>query len=198
MRLGIAEKIAKQFDDEIVFIKGMIASPDTVGSIIPTSRITARCMAAQIDLSSNLPVLELGPGTGVITKAILNHGVRPQDLYCVEYSEEFTNRLRAMLPDVNIINGDAFKLDDYLGDMSDAQFDAVIASMPLLNFPMDERRALILDLLDRIPVGRPIILFSYGATAPVPQEDGLIDVTPINWILRNIPPARIWAYSKPA
>jgi phosphatidylethanolamine/phosphatidyl-N-methylethanolamine N-methyltransferase len=198
MRLGIAHKIVRRFDDEIVFLKGMIASPDTVGSIIPTSRVTANCMASQIDLSSDLPVLELGPGTGVITKAILRHGVAAKDLYCVEYSDEFTRRLRVMLPDINIINGDAFALSDVLGDMANSQFDTIITSMPLLNFPMTARKQLINDLLDRVPLGRPIILFSYGATAPVPADEGNYDVTSIKWILRNVPPARIWSYRRVA
>lgn len=196
MRLGITQKLVKRFDDEIVFLKGMISSPDTVGSIIPTSRVTARCMADQIDLSSGLPVLELGPGTGVITKAILNHGIQAKELYCVEYSVEFTRRLRIMLPDVNVINGDAFDLDSVLGEMSGAQFDTIITSMPLLNFPMMARKQLINDLLDRIPDGRPIVLFSYGATAPVPTDGENYEVTSIKWIIRNVPPARIWAYRR--
>lgn len=196
MRLGITQKFVKRFDDEIVFLKGMISSPDTVGSIIPTSRVTARCMADQIDLSSGLPVLELGPGTGVITKAILNHGIQAKELYCVEYSVEFTRRLRIMLPDVNVINGDAFDLDSVLGEMSGAQFDTIITSMPLLNFPMMARKQLINDLLDRIPDGRPIVLFSYGATAPVPTDGENYEVTSIKWIIRNVPPARIWAYRR--
>lgn len=196
LRLGITQKLVQRFDDEIIFLKGMISSPDTVGSIIPTSRVTARCMAEQIDLSSNLPVLELGPGTGVITKAILNHGIEPKDLYCVEYSEEFTRRLKIMLPDVQIMNGDAFDLDNVLGDMRDAKFDTIITSMPLLNFSMMARKRLIKDLLNRMPDGRPIILFSYGATAPVPTEGEDFDVTSIRWIIRNVPPARVWAYTR--
>lgn len=196
LRLGITQKLVQRFDDEIIFLKGMISSPDTVGSIIPTSRVTARCMADQINLSSKLPILELGPGTGVITKAILNRGIDPKDLYCIEYSDEFTRRLKIMLPDVNIINGDAFDLDTVLGDMRDAKFDTIITSMPLLNFPMMARKRLINDLLDRMPDGRPIVLFSYGATAPVPTDGEGFEVTPIKWIIRNVPPARIWAYTR--
>jgi phosphatidylethanolamine/phosphatidyl-N-methylethanolamine N-methyltransferase len=196
LRLGITQKLVQRFDDEIIFLKGMISSPDTVGSIIPTSRVTARCMADQIDLSSNLPIWELGPGTGVITKAILNRGVEAKDLYCVEYSEEFTRRLKIMLPDVNIVNGDAFDLDNVLGDMRQAQFDTIITSMPLLNFPMMARKRLINDLLNRMPEGRPIVLFSYGATAPVPTEGEDFEVKAIRWVIRNVPPARVWAYTR--
>lgn len=196
MRLDIANKIIKKFDDEIVFLKGMISSPDTVGSIVPTSRTTARCMARQIDLASKLPVLELGPGTGVITKAILNEGVKPSDLYCVEYSDTFTKRLMRRFPNVNMLNGDAFRLDDVLGDKKDQVFNTIITSMPLLNFPMVNRISLIEDLLERLPEGRPIILFSYSATAPVPTHGQDFKVKSINWVFRNVPPARVWAYTR--
>lgn len=196
MRLDIANKIVKKFDDEIAFLKGMISSPDTVGSIVPTSRTTARCMARQIDLTSQLPVLELGPGTGVITRAILNEGVQPENLYCVEYSDTFTRRLVTAFPNVNILNGDAFHLDNVLGDKKNQIFNTIITSMPLLNFPMMNRISLIEDLLDRLPDGRPIILFSYGATAPVPTDGQIFEAKSINWVFRNVPPARVWAYTR--
>lgn len=196
MHLNIANKIVKKFDDEIVFLKGMISSPDTVGSIVPTSRTTARCMARQIDLTSDLPVLELGPGTGVITRAILNQGVHPKNLYCVEYSDTFTERLVRIFPDINILNGDAFRLDDVLGDKKDQMFNTIITSMPLLNFPMANRISLINDLLDRLPNGRPIILFSYSATAPVPDDGQNFKKKSINWVFRNMPPARVWSYTR--
>ncbi len=72
-------------------------------------------MASVIDTKSGLPVLELGPGTGVITKAILAQGVKPADLYSVEYSPDFVEHLDRTFPDVNIIQGDVFDLDSALG-----------------------------------------------------------------------------------
>ena len=78
-------KFAAKFDDELTFFKGWIDKPRAVGSIIPTSSVTARRMASVIDTKSGLPILEVGPGTGVITKAILRRGVKPAELYTVEY-----------------------------------------------------------------------------------------------------------------
>lgn len=194
MRLSVKDSLLKKFDDEIVFFKGMIKSPDTVGSIIPTSRRMARIMAEQIDLSSGLPVLELGPGTGVITREILIHGVRPKNLYAVEYSKTFADRLCRSFPNVNLMNGDAFDLDHVLGPQKDVLFDTIITSMPLLNFPISMRTDLIRDLIKRIPKGRPVILFSYGMSAPVQSDGKTFEVSAVDWVLRNVPPARIWAY----
>src|SRR3546814_12630828 len=68
------ERLGRKFDEEIRFFKGWIDGPKSVGAILPTSTITARRMASVVDPSSGLPVLELGPGTGIITKAILARG----------------------------------------------------------------------------------------------------------------------------
>ena len=110
---------------ELKFFKGWIDKPKAVGAIIPTSSVTARRMASVIDTGSGLPVLEIGPGTGVITKAILRRGVKPSDLYAVEYSHDFVTHLRRNFPGVNVIEGDGFNLDgkinewfwDFFGEM---------------------------------------------------------------------------------
>src|SRR5690606_26461743 len=161
-------RIAKKFDDELKFFKGWIDKPKAVGSIVPTSSITARRMASVINLNSGLPVLEVGPGTGVITKAILAHGVKPQNRYAVEYSRNFVQHLRRLYPGVNIIEGDGFNLDATLGDKSDMVFDSVVSGVPLLNFPVSRRVAYLESLLDRIPPGRPVVQLTYGPLSPIP------------------------------
>src|SRR6478736_8078004 len=93
MSLRLKERLGKKFDEEIRFFKGMMQGPKTVGSIVPTSSVTARRMASVIDTNSGLPVLELGPGTGAITKAILAKGVRPDNLVAIEYSTDFYQHL---------------------------------------------------------------------------------------------------------
>ncbi|MDQ9592448.1 hypothetical protein RF080_13990, partial [Serratia marcescens] len=70
----LGKKLAEKFGEEIRFFKGWMHGPKAVGSILPTSSITARRMASVVNPHSGLPVLELGPGTGVITRAILNRG----------------------------------------------------------------------------------------------------------------------------
>ena len=107
--------------------------PKTVGSIVPTSSITARKMASVANPRSDLPVLELGPGTGAITKAILAHGIKPEKLVAIEYSTDFYEHLVRLYPGVNFINGDAFDLDRTLGVFKDQTFDSVISGIPLLN-----------------------------------------------------------------
>jgi phosphatidylethanolamine/phosphatidyl-N-methylethanolamine N-methyltransferase len=192
----IRSRIAEKFDDEIRFIKGMISTPKTVGAIMPTSARMANRMASIIDTGSGLPVLELGPGTGVITKAILDKGVKPENLVSVEYSSDFVRHLRGKYPGVNFINGDAFSLAETLQNYRGQQFDCVISGIPLLNFPMHQRVKLMEDLLKLIPVGRPIVQFSYGPVSPVVARPDSYQIKHFDFIVRNIPPAQIWHYRK--
>ncbi len=198
MRRGseIRKTLAEKFDDELRFFKGWIDKPKAVGSIVPTSSITARKMASVVNPMSGLPVLEVGPGTGVITRAILAQGVKPENLYAVEYSPDFVRHLRQLYPGVNVIEGDAFNLDATLGDKSGLTFDSVISGVPLLNFPVEQRVAYVESLLDRIPTGRPVVQLTYGPLSPIPPGRGDYTVEHFHFVIRNIPPTQLWIYRR--
>ncbi|WP_372353184.1 phospholipid N-methyltransferase PmtA [Pararhizobium sp. YC-54] len=196
MNFRLKERLGKKFDEEIRFFKGWRSNMKAVGSIVPTSGITARRMASVVNPHSGLPVLELGPGTGVITKAILQKGVQPENLVSIEFSTDFFQHLVKTYPDVDFINGDAFDLDKTLGARRDQQFDSVISAVPLLNFPMHMRVSLIDDLLSRIPVGRPVIQISYGPLSPVVAMPDRYQISHYDFVVRNIPPAQLWVYRK--
>ncbi|CAN7295268.1 class I SAM-dependent methyltransferase [Rhizobium sp. LjRoot98] len=196
MNFRLKERFGKKFDEEIRFFKGWRSNMKAVGSIVPTSGITARRMASVVNPHSGLPVLELGPGTGVITKAILQKGVQPENLVSIEFSTDFYQHLVKTYPDVDFINGDAFDLDKTLGPRRDQQFDSVISAVPLLNFPMHMRVSLIDDLLSRIPVGRPVIQISYGPMSPVVAMPDRYQISHYDFVVRNIPPAQLWVYRK--
>lgn len=193
---GLRKTLAARFDNELKFFRGWIDKPKAVGSIVPTSSVTARRMASVVDPHSGLPVLELGPGTGVITKAILAHGVKPENLYAVEYSADFVRHLNRLYPGVNVIEGDAFNLDDTLGTLRNQKFDSVVSGVPLLNFPVAQRVRYVEDLLDRIPEGRPIMQITYGPKSPVPPGLGDYVVEHFDFVFRNIPPAQLWVYRR--
>ena len=195
--MTLRKSLVRRFDEELRFFKGWIDKPRAVGSIVPTSSVTARKMASVINPRSGLPVLELGPGTGVITKAILETGIAPSDLWSIEYSQDFVEHLRRNYPGVNIIHGDAFNLEATPGDRPDTMFDSIVSGVPPLNFPVPQRVAYVEDLLDRIPAGRPIVQLTYGPKSPVPPGAGNYTVEHFDFIIRNIPPTQLWIYRRP-
>lgn len=174
----------------------MVRTPRKVGSVTPTSRPTAEEMARPIDITSGLPVLELGPGTGPITRAILARGLPPERLYLIEYSADLCKHLEALFPDVTIRQGNAFDLDAALAGLATGPFDSVISGVPMLNFSDAQCNDLLGQALDRMAPGRPFVQITYGNRPPIRATDPTIEVTRTARIFRNLPPASVWTYRK--
>ncbi len=194
---NFARNLRSRFADELRFVANAKAQPKTIGAVWPTGAVMARRMASIVDPNATLPVLELGPGTGCITKAILARGLAPGKLFAVEYAPEFLTELKRRFPETNILAGDAFNLDETLGEYCDQKFDCAVSALPLLNFPLAMREHLLADVLGRLSAGRPMIQFSYGPFAPVAAKPSCWTVERYDFVLRNIPPARLWLYRKP-
>ncbi|MER9191531.1 phospholipid N-methyltransferase PmtA [Mesorhizobium australicum] len=196
MILRLKERLGKRFEEEVEFFKGWQKDKKGVGALIPTSVYAARRMASVVNPRSGLPILELGAGTGVITKAIMARGIKPHQLVSVEYSRIFYDGLVQRFPNVDCRLGDAFALDEALGERKGEQFDCVISAVPLLSFPMQQRVALVEDLLARIPAGRPVIQITYGPLSPVIKMPDRYVVSHYDFVVRNIPPAQLWTYRR--
>src|SRR5579885_907196 len=101
--------------DTLRFVWRMLTRPKTVGAIAPSSRALGRAMAAEINPSHQGFVLELGPGTGVGTAALIERGIAPERIVAVEYDPTFARLIASRFPGVTVIEGDAFALDQTLG-----------------------------------------------------------------------------------
>jgi phosphatidylethanolamine/phosphatidyl-N-methylethanolamine N-methyltransferase len=178
--------------DQLRFIGRLIARPSQIGAIAPSSAALGRAMAAQIP-DRDGPILELGPGTGVVTEAILARGIAPERLTAIEYDPDFSALMSQRFPRVRVVRGNAFDLAGTLGDTP--SFAAVLSSLPLINFPLEMRVSLLKQVFERLAPGAPFIQFSYRIKPPVPPPD-TIAVTRAARILLNIPPARVWVYRK--
>ena len=178
--------------DNFPFLKALIARPKAVGAVIPSSPALAKAMARQIDSKAG-PVLEIGPGTGVISEAILDRGVAPAALTLVEYDETLVRYLAGRFPGVQVIQGDAFDLDHTLRGRDGSAFGAIVSSLPLLNHPMARRLAYMESVTRRLAPGAPLIQFSYGPHAPAVPPPGFA-VARAARVWANIPPAKVWVY----
>jgi phosphatidylethanolamine/phosphatidyl-N-methylethanolamine N-methyltransferase len=181
--------------DILRFLGRLIAAPRSTGAVAPSGPWLSRAMAAQIPAGATGPILELGPGTGVVTGAILGRGIAADRITAVEYSAEFAALVASRYPGVHVINSDAFDLQKTLGPRAGDRYAAVLSSMPLINFPMELRRKLLDDIFARLEPGAPFIQFSYRLGPPVPPPAGA-SVRRAAFIALNIPPARVWVYRK--
>ena len=180
--------------DNLRFLRALIARPKNIGALMPSSPALAEAIASQINPHLG-PVLEIGPGTGVVTEAILARGVAPERLTLLEYDEDLAGHLAERYPRAHVIHGDAFELDRLLGPRDGNPFGAIVSGIPLLNHSMARRQAFVLGLGRRLMPGAPLIQFSYGPQAPVKAPPGYT-VTRTASILANIPPAKVWVYRR--
>ena len=185
----------KPFEEELQFLRGLIASPRGVGAIAPSSPALARAVAAQVDPERAGPVLELGPGTGAITKELLGHGIAADRLTLIEYDPAFVKLLAERFAGVRVIKGDAFEFERSIGNHAAEDYAAIVSGIPLLNFPFAKRRSLIETSLHRLKRGAPFVQFSYGFQPPLPAPAGAM-VRQAAFVWKNLPPARVWVYRR--
>ncbi|MDR3495957.1 MAG: methyltransferase domain-containing protein [Ancalomicrobiaceae bacterium] len=184
--------------DELRFLRNWIGNPLKTGAVAPSGPALARSMAGYIDTANAGTVVELGPGTGVVTEAILERGIAASRLVSIEYSPDFCALLRERFPGVHFLQGDAYGIRTNLAGIAELPLAAVVSSLPLFTRPPAERQRLINTALDMLAPGAPFIQFSYAFVPPVPHGAGDFTIERSNWILMNLPPARVWIYRRPA
>lgn len=186
----MAERRSGRLADILSFLR----SWGTTGAVAPSGRALARRMASLVDPRGSLPVLELGPGTGVVTEALIERGIAPERIVAIEFNPDFCQILKQRFPEVRVVRGDAYDLSKTLAGVHGGQFAAVVSSLPLLLRPPPERRELVLSALRRLAPGGSLIQFSYSPKPPVPASPADYSLAGSPFVLLNLPPARVWNY----
>lgn len=194
--LKSATRIDERLADEARFIKSWFGNPSLAGAVSPSGRFLARTMARYVDPEGNGPVIELGPGTGAITEALLQRGIVPGRLVLVEFDAAFCTLLRRRFPGVRVVQGDAYHLGESLRALLDEPAAAIVSSLPLLNKPERERLRLLTEAFGLMAPDGCFVQFTYGMTSPVPRKNTKLafhaEVSAPVWL--NLPPARVWVY----
>ena len=141
-------------------------------------------------------MVELGPGTGAVTAALLERGVDPSRLVAIEYNNDFVGHLGTRFPGIRVVEGDAYSLEKTLALHDVGPVAAVVSSLPLFTRPPLQRFDLLDQSMRLLPEGRPFVQFSYALVPPVPERRGQWSLDVSDWILMNLPPARVWTYYK--
>jgi len=185
-----------RLDDEVRFIRSWIERPLTVGAVTPSGKILARTMARYVDPHSDGPVVELGPGTGPVTEALVKAGVAPSRLVLVEFNPTFCRLLRARYPEATLVQDDAYSLRRLLETLLLQPAAAVVSGLPLVTKPIKMRLRLIRDAFDLMLPGAPFVQFTYSVAAPLPRRLSGFSVEASERIWMNLPPARVWVYRR--
>jgi phosphatidylethanolamine/phosphatidyl-N-methylethanolamine N-methyltransferase len=185
-----------RLDDEVRFIRSWFEKPITMGAISPSGKVLARTMASYVDPSVPGPVIELGPGTGPVTEALVEQGVHPSRLVLVEFNPDFCRLLRTRYPDAMVIRGDAYSLRRMLGSMLQQPAAAIVSGLPLVTKPLKTRVRLIREAFRIMQPNAPFVQFTYAVMPPIPKALTGVSTEASERIWMNVPPARVWVYRK--
>ncbi len=177
----------------ILFTREILRTPRTMGTGCPSSRRLAKTMASFVPLTKSKLVIELGSGTGVVTKALLQHGVAPERLVSIEQSANLANYLHKQYPQVRVIEGDAMQLCHLLGD-DYQQVSAVVSGLPFRVLPQTVKQGIIKQIEKVLPQNGLFIQFTYdisGKTKLLPSQFKHISH---KMVWSNLPPARVDVY----
>ncbi len=187
-----------------LFLKRWLRRPFAVGAVVPSGRLLAEAMARTTFAEMtgrDGHVIELGAGTGEVTKALLAAGIPAERLALVERDPELASFLRRHFIGPRIVEGDAARLPKILAEQGIRSVSAVVSSLPLLSLPADVVRGIVESVFDALPRGGALVQFTYGPAQPVPrtlsQALRLVGTHgPRIW--RNMPPAVVWTFRRPA
>ncbi|MBV9290481.1 MAG: methyltransferase domain-containing protein [Hyphomicrobiales bacterium] len=178
------------------FLRSLAVKPHLTGAVAPSGRALARAMAAAVDPDAPGLVVELGPGTGPVTRALIERGVERRRLVLVEYNPTFCRLLESRFAPARVIAGDAYDLPATLAALADETVAAVVSSLPLLIQPPHRRERLLGAAFARMGPRGVFVQFTYGLVSPIPLRSlaGRYAAKGSAPIWLNLPPARVWTY----
>ena len=190
------QKNGIRIDDEFRFFRTWIEKPLSMGAVTPSGKALARTMAEYVDPHSDGPIIELGPGTGPVTEALVARGVDPARLVLVEFDPTFCRLLRKRYPEATVVQGDAYRLRMLLTSVLCQPAAAVVSGLPLFTKPLKMRLRLLQEAFGLMAGGAPFVQFTYAAYSPIPRRLERVKSEASERIWTNIPPARVWVYRK--
>src|SRR5258708_14948899 len=157
---------ALSFRDEVAFIRHCMDKPLSMGAVTPSGKGLARAMARCVDPDSAGPVIELGSGTGAVTKALVERGIDSSRLVLVEFNPSFCRLLRTRYPDATVIQGDAYRIQHLLGGLLREPAAAVVSGLPLTTKPFKHRIQFIDEAFGLMAVHSPFVQCTATIVAP--------------------------------
>lgn len=181
------------------FLSAWIRDPLRTGALWPSGPWLARAMAAQVDPTRAGAVIELGAGTGAITRALLARGVAQEQLWLVEKSPELVQILRQQFPRARVLHGDAAYLRTLMAAAGSNGAGTVVSSLPLLSMGRITQIRVLSQAFDLLQNGGSLVQFTYFPRPPISgrlEASLAVRGTRVAAIARNLPPAAVWVYAR--
>lgn len=196
MDMKAARRSLRRGSPAFLHFKRFLAHPVRLSSALPVSRAVARMVASKVKLEEGEYVVELGSGTGAITRALLDAGIPAERLIAVEIDSEMADYLAAELPDITMIEGSADDIGELLPTEAKGRVGTVICGVPLSMLDTESQKAIVDAILALEPRDGGFLQYSYRLGSPIRAARlGLVGRR-LGFTLRNAFPASVWCYGR--
>ncbi len=194
----MAKKLIAALADSSLFLREWFVNPQRTGAVAPSSPQLAAAMARWLPSDPERYVLELGPGTGAVTEALIERGLREDRLVAIEHNPKLARLLRKRFPGAHIITGDAWHLDELLRERPEPieSVGAVISSLPLVNFAPDEAEGLAQKIRTVLEPQGTWVQYSYHIHKRRTRGTSCFRLLASKIVWFNLPPARVSVFQK--
>jgi phosphatidylethanolamine/phosphatidyl-N-methylethanolamine N-methyltransferase len=183
--------------DATVFFALWLQRPLRIAAANPSGVHLADAIARNVALERPGPVLELGAGTGSLTRGLVRAGCAPERIIAVETEPRLAAVLRREFSGMTVIEGDATRIGEALAGRVD-RLSTVVSSLPIKWFGLEAQRAIVKPCLALLGPGGRFLQVTNAFASPLPTDQLGITGREIGRVWRNLLPAQIWAYSEPS
>ncbi len=180
-----------------LFWRRWFSNPLAIGAVVPSAPGLARRMAREVVWGEGEAVVELGPGTGTVTRALIASGVPEDRLILVERDAEMHGFLVEQFPDATVIHGDAAELAEVLPRQWNGRVSTVVSSLPLLGVPADRRARIADAAFSAMTDHGRLVQYTYSLFCPLRGAAPHIRGQRTGFAAFNLPPATVWRYTSP-
>lgn len=175
------------------FIGNFWREKKMVGAMAPSSPFLAKKMLESVDFKHAKVIIELGPGTGVFTKRIIEKMPKDAILLVFELNDVFMNMLKGQIKDprVHLIHDSAEKIGEYLAKYGVSKADAIVSSLPLANFPKELKERILSESHTAMHDKSVYVQFQYSLNAKKAIKS-IFKSVKITFTPVNIPPAFVY------
>lgn len=180
----------------LLFLRRWLANPLRIGAVLPSSPALTRLIARHAVTGDDGAVLELGPGTGAVTRAMLDAGIPEERLILVEIDRKLHHWLARRFPRAMVIHGDAAKLQEILPPNVIGRISTVVSSLPMLSFPLPQQRAIVEQVFGVTNADGRLLQYTYSPHSPLASGLGMPGKL-LGRAASNVPPASLWRFTRP-
>lgn len=179
-----------------LFLLRVLRNPRQLGAVAPSSRQLGALLAKHAAFDDDSPIVELGGGSGSLTRSLIKAGIHPSRIYVIELDQELANYLKIAMPLVNVIHGNAANLADILPAHVLGKVHRIVSGLPMINIPQPIRQQILESCFQIMAPGGAYLQYTYSPRSSIDAEAYQLNKKRLGTVFLNLPPATVWQYTK--